>query len=60
MQAVKDFNHLGVDYKSGQILDLSTLDAEDVKGLLAKGLIVQNKQKDLEPVKKAHKRSKTK
>ena len=56
MKAKKDFNHLGIDYKSGQEISPSAFSAEDLQGLINKGLIVEDKPKDLEPPK-ASKRS---
>jgi len=56
MKVIKDFNHLGAEYKGGQDVKPSAFSAADVQGLINKGLIAEDKQKDLEPPK-ASKRS---
>ena len=59
MKVIKDFNHLGTEYKGGQEISQSAFSAEDLQGLINKGLIVEDKPKDLEPPK-VSKRSKKK
>jgi len=59
MKAVKDFDHLGVKYESGQVISPSAFTPDDLRGLIAKGLIKEEKL-DAEKPEKKFRRSKPK
>lgn len=60
-KAVKDFDHLGVKVRAGQEVPPKTFTSVDMAGLVSKGLLAEDKQKDeLKDEPEKVRRSKTK